>query len=97
MLGMSELTLRDPDLAFSALVKLWEARRSRLGLGVSSATEPEKISRVRHFTFSDSIAIYTDYDSEADLRAIIVLCTELSGRPYIVQYRCAGQSPTALS
>jgi hypothetical protein len=77
MLGMSALTLRDPDLAFDALVKLWAARRDRLGWGVSSQTRPNQIGRVTHFTFSDSIAMYTDYDRESDLRAIIVLCAEL--------------------
>ena len=78
MLGMSDLAMRDPDLAWEALSQLNTAKHERLGLGIEIVDTGELIQdRVTSFTFSDTIVAFSRSDEPADARAIVLLVTEL--------------------
>lgn len=78
MLGMSALTLRDTDLAFHTLSRLDSAKNEILGM-VLECTDTGKViqNRVDYFTFSDTIVAFSLGNTQADLRAMIILFTEL--------------------
>jgi len=81
MLGMSELTIRDPDLAWSVLCDLSRAKEERLGLHFERIDTGEVIGdRVTSFTFSDTIVIFSRSDEDADAYAMVLLVTEIFTR-----------------
>jgi hypothetical protein len=81
MLGMSELALRDPDLAWSVLCRLTQAKDERLGLSLEKVDTGELIGdRIESFTFSDTIILFSRSDEVADTYAMIILVAELFTR-----------------
>jgi hypothetical protein len=78
MLGMSALTLRDPDLAWNTLSSLDRAKNDIMDLELELTDTCELIrDRVTYFTFSDTIVAFSLGDTPADLRAIVILVNEL--------------------
>lgn len=78
MLGMRGLALRDADLAWSTLQRLVEARDEILSLPVQLIDTNQIVSdRIRAFTFSDTIIVYSQSVEKADISATIVLVSEL--------------------
>ena len=79
MLGMSELTLRDPKLAWSAVSELPLARQRRVqGLSYTIGGNDLRIAdHVAAFTFSDTILLFTKGDEAEDLRSILFACLEM--------------------
>lgn len=91
MLGMSQLTLNNPDLAWSVLCKLDQAKEERLHMGIELTNTGEMINdRVTTFTFSDTIVAFSKADEPADTVAIVLLITELFYRAlhYGIPLRC---------
>ena len=81
MLGMSELTVRDPELAWRALSELSNAQQEILQLEIKLQATAERIQdRVRAFTFSDSIVMFSLSDGLPDTWAIVVMACELFAR-----------------
>lgn len=81
MLGMSHLTLRDPEVAWNAVSGLNQAQHESLRISIElSATSQTIRDRVRAFTFSDSIVMFSLSDGPSDTWAIVVLATELFAR-----------------
>ena len=77
MLGMRELALRDPDGAWRALSGLSQAKDERFRLSFEIVATGEVIeNRVTTFTFSDTVVAFSIGDSDADLRAIVILVAE---------------------
>lgn len=78
MLGMGALTLRDPDRAWYALSRLDHAKNEIMGLELELTDTGEVIrDRVTSFTFSDTIVAFSLGNTSDDLRAIVILVTEL--------------------
>ena len=78
MLGMSDLAMRNPDLAWEVLSQLTKAKQDRLGLGLQKIDTGEFIQdRITSFTFSDTIIVFSRSDEPADTQAIVLLVTEL--------------------
>ncbi|MBI2907603.1 MAG: hypothetical protein HYX92_08120 [Chloroflexi bacterium] len=78
MLGMSELTARDPDIAWELLSKLCDAKEERLSLQIMLTEGGEIIrDRVRSYMFSDTIIVFSVADDPPDTYAMILLVTEL--------------------
>lgn len=78
MLGMSQLTVRDPELAWQALSGLNETQQEILGLEIELLTTGNRIrDRVRAFTFSDSIVMFSLSDELPDTWAMVILASEL--------------------
>ena len=78
MLGMSELSLQNPDVAWGALSDLAAAKDRILNLEIQILSTNEVIrDRVRAFMFSDSIVVFTKSNQLADTYAIVILCSEL--------------------
>src|SRR3989304_5584759 len=81
MLGMSQLTARGPGLAWQAISGLNKAQEEILQLEIELQATAETIrDRVRAFTFSDSIVMFSLSDGLSDTWAIFVLATELFAR-----------------
>jgi hypothetical protein len=81
MLGMSALTRRDPDLAWSKLSALSMARQERISLGIERLDTKEYIrDQVLSFTFSDTIVLFSKSDAENDSMAMTIVATELFTR-----------------
>src|SRR5262249_19377084 len=81
MLGMSALTVRDPDLAWDALSKLARAKEEILQLGFIIAGSRTVVrERLATFTFSDMILIFSRSDALQDLQATVITATQLFGR-----------------
>ena len=83
MLGMSELTVRDPVHAWAALSRFAQARDKILALSVEIVSTGEIVhisERVANLTFSDTLLAFTQSDELADLHAILALATELVAR-----------------
>ena len=70
MLGMSNLTLRDPDYAIAVLVALDELVSQYSKLAVVSVATQKPISHPITWTFSDSVVIVTEGETDADWWAI---------------------------
>jgi hypothetical protein len=78
MLGMSDLSLRDADIAWGALSDLSKAKNEILKIGIEIVNTSEIIEdRVRAFTFSDSIVAFTLSNQVVDTYAIVILSSEL--------------------
>lgn len=78
MLGMSSLTVRDPELAFNAVHNLCRQRMRRLSLKIQLPSASKLIeNRIRHFVFSDTVVAFTESDTLDDLRAVVMLGIEL--------------------
>ncbi len=79
MLGMSELTLRDPRLAWSAVSEMPLARRRRVqALSYTVNGHDTRIAdHVEAFTFSDTVLLFTRSDDAEDLRSILFACVEM--------------------
>ena len=78
MLGMSHLTLTNPQLAWAAVSKMAEAKKRVFGLSFTVDGRDVAIrDHVATFTFSDTILLFTKGDEEADLRAMLIVCLEL--------------------
>jgi hypothetical protein len=78
MLGMSQLTLRNPRLAWAAVSKMAEAKKRVFNLSFTVGSRDVRIrDHVAAFTFSDTILLFTKGDEEADLRAMLIVCLEL--------------------
>jgi len=83
MLGMSDLTLRNPELAWEALSKLAIAKDEIMSLGIEVVSTGERIrERAVSLTFSDTILLFTKSDTSADAAAIVILATELFSRAF---------------
>lgn len=81
MLGMSQLTLRDPEAAWQAVSGLNQAQHEILRFSIELPGTSQTIyDRVRAFTFSDSIVMFSLSDGPSDTWAIVVLATELFAR-----------------
>jgi hypothetical protein len=77
MLGMTTLTMRNPDLAWKKLCDLGTARQERLSLGIQRLESGEIISnRANSFTFSDTMVAFSTSDTTNDAMAIFLLTTE---------------------
>jgi hypothetical protein len=78
MLGMSNLVMRAPDLAWETLSKLTVAKHERLGLSFERIDTGQVVQdRVHAFTFSDTIVAYSQSDGTADLLAMVLGVGEL--------------------
>jgi|SRR5271163_213677 len=78
MLGMSHLTLANPQLAWAAVSKMAEAKKRVFRLSFTvNGHEVAIRDHVAAFTFSDTILLFTKGDEEADLRAMLIVCLEL--------------------
>lgn len=83
MLGMKELTLRNPELAWEALSKLTQARNEILSLDIAFLATAERVGqRVACLTFSDTILLFSQSDSRADAAAIVIFATEILSRAF---------------
>jgi hypothetical protein len=85
MLGMSQLSVRDPAAAWDALERLDQARGQIYGLSMKLLDTQHYISIAYHvelISFSDTIVAYTNSDTEDDLRSILAFFTELFGRVF---------------
>jgi len=77
MLGMSALSIRDPDRGWAVLLELALAVEERFGLQLHLANTGEPIhDRSTEFIFSDTVVAFTEGDTPADLQAIVVKVTE---------------------
>jgi hypothetical protein len=87
MLGMSQLTLRDPKLAWSAVSEMTLARRRRVqALSYTVNGHDVRIAdHVEAFTFSDTVLLFTKGDEAEDLRSILFACLELLA---LLLHRC---------
>ncbi len=78
VLGMTSLIQRDLSTAWAELNNLWTDHQMVQGLTVNLSKENRRISgRVKSFTFSDTIILYTDYDDDDDAYAMSLLSGEL--------------------
>ena len=76
MLGMSELTLKDPERAFDAVSNLSDAKDDILRLTIEIVSNGQLIrDQIEHVVFSDTVVLVTRGDTRADIYAI-VLCME---------------------
>jgi len=81
MLGMSSLTKRDPDLAWSKLSTLSQARDERLHLGIERLDTKEMITdQIRSFIFSDTLIIFSKGSTQNDALALLLLTAEVFTR-----------------
>jgi len=81
ILGMSRLTLQDPDLAWTTLSHLAIANQERLSIAFDlNNTRHEMRERVYTFTFSDTIVAFTKSDSVEDLHSITIYAIEVFAR-----------------
>jgi len=84
MLGMGNLSLSSPDLAWQAVCRLDTARQDlvkKLAIKMVTTGKVIRISdRVRTFIFSDTIVAFTKSDEEDDAFAIVFLVEELLAR-----------------
>jgi hypothetical protein len=96
MLGMSQLAVQDPELAWQALCGLNDAQEKILRLEIELKATAERIrDRVRAFTFSDSIVMFSLSDELPDAWAIVILASELFAKAlhYCIPVRGAGAQP----
>lgn len=79
MLGMSQVTLKDPKLAWSILSEIVIARRCRVESAsyTVNGRDVKITDHVAAFTFSDTILLFTKGDKSEDLRSILLTCLEL--------------------
>ncbi|MBN2107072.1 MAG: hypothetical protein JW832_06560 [Deltaproteobacteria bacterium] len=78
MLGMSSLTKANPTKAWEMLSRLDEAKKKVLDIDIEIKDTGELIvDRVRTFTFSDTIILYSRGNSEHDAIAMFSLSNEL--------------------
>lgn len=81
ILGMSRLTLKNPDLAWSTLSHLAIANQERLNIAFElNNIRHEMRARVYTFTFSDTIVAFTKSDSVEDLHSITIYAMEVFAR-----------------
>ena len=77
MLGMSDVALRDPHLAFAVLSRLSDAKDEILNMGIEVISSGLVIrDQIEQIIFSDTVVIVTKSDSEADVYAVTLLCAE---------------------
>lgn len=76
MLGMSELTIRDPEYAIAVLIAL-DKIVSEYGNLILVSAKAKKISHTIKWTFSDSIVIVTEGETDEDWWEIIGVTTTL--------------------
>ncbi len=87
MLGMSQLTLHDPKLAWSVVSDTVIALRRVMALSYRVNGRHIKIAdHVASFTFSDTVLLFTKGDEAEDLRLILIACLELFSQGL---WRCA--------
>lgn len=80
MLGMSRLSLENPEVAWSTICKLSRAKEESLNKAIELTSSKTIIrDRIRSITFSDTIVIYSKSDEIEDLYSITALCTQLFG------------------
>ena len=78
VLGMTALIRSDIEKAWRELNRLWSEHRTGRTYSVAVRSQNLKISgRVKSFTFSDSVLLYTDYDDDDDAWAICMLGGQL--------------------
>jgi len=81
MLGMTGLTLRNPELAWSAVSEMVLALQAIKRLVFSVNGHDVRIAdHVGSFTFSDTVLLFTRGDEAEDLRSIIFSVDELFSR-----------------
>jgi hypothetical protein len=81
MLGMSGLTLRNPELAWSAVSEMVLALQAIKGLAFTVNGQEVRIAdHVGSFTFSDTVLLFTRGDEPEDLRSILFAFDELFSR-----------------
>jgi len=78
MLGMTELTLQNPERAWHAASKMTIAKKKVLDCSMTIDGRHFSIKdHVAAFTFSDTILLFTKGDDMDDLRTILIVCLEL--------------------
>lgn len=80
VLGMSALVAKDPELAWNLLSRLVEARNDSHAIELTFLDTAERIAipnQVQAITFSDTIVLFTKGAQINDLRAILVMATQL--------------------
>jgi hypothetical protein len=78
MLGMSQLTLLNPKLAWSVVSDMAIALRRVLAISyVVNGRDIKIADHVASFTFSDTVLLFTRGDEAEDLRSILFACLEL--------------------
>lgn len=81
MLGMSKLTLANPELAWEKLSHLQIAKQDMLNMEIEFIDVKKYIKdRLFSFTFSDTIIIFSYGNTTDDLLSIIMLTTQMFGR-----------------
>ncbi|RJX18053.1 MAG: hypothetical protein C4575_11245 [Desulforudis sp.] len=80
ILGMSKLVEKDPALAWDLLSLLVQARNDAHRTEITFLDTAERITtpnQIWAVTFSDTIVLFTKFASLTDLRAIVIMTTEL--------------------
>jgi hypothetical protein len=80
VLGMSALVTKDPELAWSLLSRLVEARKDAHSTSLTFLDTAETVATPQHIhavTFSDTIVMFSRGATLNDLRAILVMATQL--------------------
>ncbi|MFZ1500390.1 MAG: hypothetical protein WAT33_11290 [Giesbergeria sp.] len=83
VLGMSALVSKDPELAWSLLGRLVEARKDAHATSLTFLDTAETVATPQHVhavTFSDTIVLFTLGAALNDLRTILVMTTQLLSR-----------------
>jgi hypothetical protein len=80
VLGMSALVEKDPELAWSLLSRLVEARKDAHSTSLTFLDTAETVATPQHVhavTFSDTIVLFSRGATLNDLRTILVMATQL--------------------
>ena len=80
VLGMSALVAKDPELAWSLLGRLVEARKDAHSTTLTFLDTAETVATPQHIravTFSDTIVLFSRSATLNDLRTILVMATQL--------------------
>jgi len=77
LLGMSALSLKDPECAIGVLVAFDEIVSQTSKMAVVKVKHKKPLSHPITWTFSDSVVIVTQGDSDADWWAIVSVTTTL--------------------
>lgn len=83
VLGMSALVAKDPELAWSLLGRLVEARKDAHATSLTFLDTAETVATPQHvhtITFSDTIVLFSRGSALNDLRTILVMATQLLSR-----------------
>ena len=80
ILGMSALVAKDAELAWQLLSALVEARKEAHYIkirDINAAEDTELLTQIHAVTFSDTVVLFTKNAQPADLKAILIMATEV--------------------